>query len=199
MAGSCTNGDEAAAISPEQHRAAIEEWRKTRDAALREDDGWLTLVGLFWLAEGKNRFGGGPDNDLVFPAPAEGSIPAVLGTFDLVAGEVWIEAEPGVRLTHAGAPVSRLLVRTDSDPEPTILETASLLIQSLERGKRFAIKGPPLAVAGELRWNELLSDRAGLVYRSAFRGVPAAAVSADPEHHRQRARGDEPWGGGLRA
>jgi hypothetical protein len=32
-------------------------WRAQADAAMRADDGWLTLAGLFWLHEGVNTFG----------------------------------------------------------------------------------------------------------------------------------------------
>lgn len=32
----------------------IAEWRHNREASLRSENGWLTLVGLFWLNEGTN-------------------------------------------------------------------------------------------------------------------------------------------------
>ena len=53
-------------------------WRAQVDAAMRADDGWLTLAGLFWLNPGVNTFGSGEDQDIVFPA---NSCPAHLGVF----------------------------------------------------------------------------------------------------------------------
>src|SRR5271168_3773238 len=39
------------------YRQAIESWRAERQAELTSENGWLTVVGLFWLQEGENRFG----------------------------------------------------------------------------------------------------------------------------------------------
>ena len=39
--------------------AEVEAWKLDRDQRLRRPDGWLTLVGLWWLAEGDNAVGSG--------------------------------------------------------------------------------------------------------------------------------------------
>jgi hypothetical protein len=51
---------------PDAHayRQAVESWRADREASLRADDGWLTLVGLHWLRTGENRVGGLPTADI---------------------------------------------------------------------------------------------------------------------------------------
>ena len=41
--------------------ATVEAARKERNAELKEEDSWLTLVGLYWLEPGENRFGSGPE------------------------------------------------------------------------------------------------------------------------------------------
>ncbi|HKA35329.1 MAG TPA: hypothetical protein VKH43_00820, partial [Thermoanaerobaculia bacterium] len=87
----------AAGPSPDAHRAEIESWRARRMASLKKDDGWLTLVGLFWLEQGENRFGGGKKgNRIVFP---EGSAPASAGSLDLAGETVTIHAKPEANLT----------------------------------------------------------------------------------------------------
>ena len=53
------------------YKATIEAFRTQRITNLKAENGWLNLVGLFWLKEGKNYFGSGSKNDLVF---SEGSI-----------------------------------------------------------------------------------------------------------------------------
>ena len=61
------------AIDPTLHKSEIQKWQSDRLASLTKDDGWLTLVGLFWLNEGENKFGSDPRNPVVLPkdkAPA---------------------------------------------------------------------------------------------------------------------------------
>jgi hypothetical protein len=52
----------------------VEQYRAQREATLKQDDGWLTVVGLFRLKEGDNRVGAGEPNEIVLPASA----PAIL-------------------------------------------------------------------------------------------------------------------------
>src|SRR5260221_12871514 len=46
------------------YRAEIEKWRTIHEAELKTDNGWLTVVGLFWLKEGKNSIGSGSGYDI---------------------------------------------------------------------------------------------------------------------------------------
>ena len=39
------------------YKKEIEKWQSDRLAALTKQDGWLTLIGLYWLKEGESRFG----------------------------------------------------------------------------------------------------------------------------------------------
>ena len=43
---------------------AIEKWRSDEEANLKKETGWLTVAGLFWLKEGINTVGAGPDFDV---------------------------------------------------------------------------------------------------------------------------------------
>ena len=43
-----------------------QKWRQKREAALKAEEGWLTVAGLFWLKEGPNTFGTGKRN-IVLP------------------------------------------------------------------------------------------------------------------------------------
>ncbi len=115
------------------HRAEVEKWRHDREERLRAEDGWLTLVGLYWLEKGENRFGTDPGNDLVFPA---GSGPGVMGTFLRDRRGVRVEVAPGVEITHDGRPVTAMDLATDKDGEPTVLELGTLSFHIIERGDR---------------------------------------------------------------
>lgn len=85
----------------EAYRWEIETWRAQREASLKADDGWLTLVGLFWLREGENRIGSDPINDFIVPEPA----PASIGAFVYRHGQVTFRAAEGVNVTLNGRPV----------------------------------------------------------------------------------------------
>ncbi len=53
-------------IDPAAHSADVEAWREWRHADLMQPDGWLSLVGLYWLEPGRNTFGSDPGNKVVF-------------------------------------------------------------------------------------------------------------------------------------
>src|ERR1700683_2784517 len=56
----------ALAADPNYSRE-FEQYRAKREASLKKDDGWLTVVGLFRLKEGENRVGAGEPNEIVLP------------------------------------------------------------------------------------------------------------------------------------
>ena len=92
-----------AAIS--QPTADWDQWREHRRARLLSEDGWLTLVGLYWLKPGENRFGSDPGNPVILP---KGKSPAVAGTLTREGDAVTLKVEPGVDLTaDVGVPRSR--------------------------------------------------------------------------------------------
>lgn len=53
----------------------IEDWRVKRVAALKADDGWLNIIGRWWLEPGSVTVGSAEDNDVVLSAG-----PAQVGT-----------------------------------------------------------------------------------------------------------------------
>jgi uncharacterized protein (DUF1684 family) len=106
------------------YEAEIAAWRAQREAELRADDGWLTVAGLFWLADGASRFGTAPDNEIVLP---EGSAPDHAGVVEHHAGRTLARVADG--------PTQEL--RADS-PDVLVLGRLSLLV--IERGGRFALR-----------------------------------------------------------
>ncbi len=77
----------------------IERWFQQRYAALKKEDGWLNLVGLYWLEQGKNTFGTNDQNMLVFPK--EFGIPFA-GYVELINGKVILEANKNIPLKVNG-------------------------------------------------------------------------------------------------
>ena len=70
------------------YTSEIEQWRQQRETALRAENGWLTLTGLFWLHEGNNSAGTASDNEIVLE---DG--PAHLGNFRLQNGKVTVSMD----------------------------------------------------------------------------------------------------------
>ena len=78
------------------YEAEIRKFQRDREAALRADNGWLTIAGLFFLTQPRTTFGADPANDIVLPAGA----PPRAGSFELRGGRVTVSAAPGVTGTN---------------------------------------------------------------------------------------------------
>ena len=120
------------------YRADIEAWRARRVAKLRAEDGWLSVVGLFWLEEGENTIGSAPGSRVRLPAPAS---PARLGSIDLVDGRAALRPAAGSDLTADGEPVAGpLVLSTDADDQTTMLRRGSLLFYLIRRGDKIGVR-----------------------------------------------------------
>ncbi len=116
---------------------AIEKWRAERLEEINGEDGWTTLVGLFWLNEGQNRFGSDPSNDIVL---SKSSAPKFTGLLRLDNGVVRLEANPEAGITSDGKPASTLVLQSDGDGKPTVLKLASLKLFVIKRGEKLGLR-----------------------------------------------------------
>jgi hypothetical protein len=118
------------------YRRSIESWRAEREAKLKADDGWLTLVGLFWLEEGENRVGATPEAEV---ALAPGSAPAAVGTITLRGTIARFAPTPGADVRINGKPAAAQTLR----PQPgdyDIVTTGSLTMFVIKRGGRYGVR-----------------------------------------------------------
>ncbi len=132
----------------------IDQWRAQRRARLLSEDGWLTLVGLFWLHDGTN--------DVTLPAH-----PPVSARFALQNGRVTLQ--PSSRLgIKSPAPL-----RDDTDPNgPTIIRAGTLSFQVIKRGD---VKGDRFGIRVKDTRSEARKNFKGLDY---FAFNPAFRVTA---------------------
>ena len=151
---------------PRGYRAEIEQWRRHRQAALETEEGWLTVVGLSWLKEGRNTVGAGPANDIVLP---KGSAPAQVGVFEFHDGKTTFQAASGVKVTVNGRAVSTATLKPDTSGAADLLRIRDLTMFVIERGGRYAIR---------------LKDKNSLARRD-FRGLDYFPVN---ERYRVRAK-----------
>ena len=121
------------------HAAEIEDWRRRRRERLTGEDGWLSLTGLFWPAEGANAVGAGPDAAIRLPEGA----PDRLGTIHVEGNRaVFSPAVPApAGLAADGRPVEGpVALRSDAEGEPTAVAIGTVRFHLLERGGRLAVR-----------------------------------------------------------
>ena len=87
LAASCA--EPAPKIDSAAYAGEIEQYRIARLVELKSDSGYLSLIGLFWLKEGENKFGSDPANEIVLPKE---KVSRVAGVFVLKSGVVRLEA-----------------------------------------------------------------------------------------------------------
>ncbi|HEY5628451.1 MAG TPA: DUF1684 domain-containing protein [Candidatus Limnocylindrales bacterium] len=115
------------------HAAAIQARRAAREARLRDPMGWLSLVGLHWLAPGPQRFGSSDTNDIVLHAE-DGVVPPLAGTLEVADGRVLVRPAAAA-LTVDGRPIADRTELVDDEADaPTMLELASLRLVLIRRG-----------------------------------------------------------------
>src|SRR5436190_7510392 len=121
-------------IDPNVYAKEIAQWHEQRWNELKGESGWLTLVGLFWLKEGENKFGSAASNDIVVA-----KLPAHAGLFRVEKGAIKVEtAESG--FTVEGRPVSSLDLKNDEDAKPTVIRFDSLSLQIIKRGEKLGLR-----------------------------------------------------------
>ncbi len=128
------------------HQAEIESWHQARLDDLLRPDGWLTLVGLFWLREGRTTFGSDSSNDIVYAgvggdsAYGDGGLPDRIGTFILRGDVVDFKAEPGLEIRASGNPVASVVMDPRRIHEPVVLQWGPLSWLVIERDGRIALR-----------------------------------------------------------
>lgn len=123
---------------------AWQAWRSERIANLTAEDGWLSLIGLYWLARGQpSAFGTAPENAIVLPMlPALEGKPATLGTLLWDDDRITLMAAlPGV-LAVGGVPVGTdpLELQPDTASEPSLLQVGTVELEILERAGELAVR-----------------------------------------------------------
>jgi uncharacterized protein (DUF1684 family) len=115
----------------------IEKWRNERLQEINGETGWNTLVGLFWLNEGKNTLGSQSSNDIVLP---RNRAPKFAGALWLEKGTVRLTTKLETGLTSEGNRVTDLMLKSDADGFPTALKLGSLTMFVIKRGDKFGLR-----------------------------------------------------------
>ncbi|MEP7354111.1 MAG: DUF1684 domain-containing protein [Acidobacteriota bacterium] len=106
-----------------------EQWRADRLARLKAEDGWLTLVGLFWITDGDSRVGS--DSSAEVPLPA--SLPKQVGSITLRKGKAHFKPAAGIAIKETD-------LQPDSVAGHEVVSLGSVRFYLIERGGRFGIR-----------------------------------------------------------
>lgn len=115
----------------------INEWDTKRVTRLKADDGWLNLVGRFWLKPGENTFGSAKENDIVVESS---KLPDNIGSFLLDDTVVTFRAKNGVGVLHKGKPVKEIVLIDDQKTDMTVLEIGSIKFNLIIRDTLYGIR-----------------------------------------------------------
>jgi len=147
---SCTRKPPKSQIDANTYAKEIEQWHQERWKELNNESGWLTLIGLFWLHEGRNEIEPGSRNEIIVPditairsvktmPPVEEKAPSDLGAFIVTNGVVRFET-PLTGFFVDGQRVSSRQLETDADDKPTIITHDSLTFQIIRRGDKLGLR-----------------------------------------------------------
>ncbi|HQR03552.1 MAG: DUF1684 domain-containing protein [Proteobacteria bacterium] len=110
-------------LVPQQDDFAI--WRAARLDALRDPEGWLSLIGLYWLTPGRHTVGAAADSAVVLP-----------GGPDRV-GEVRVEANAICWIPVDGTPLPLI---SDAHGTPTVVALGPWRLLLIERDGKPALR-----------------------------------------------------------
>jgi len=120
-----------------EYLSDVEAWHQKRINNLKKENGWLNLIGLFWLKEGENSFGSSKENDIVFPKE---SAPAKIGKLILKDSVVTVEINSVIDVFCNGRKVTMMKLVNDSQGSPSILELGTLRWFVIKRGDKYGIR-----------------------------------------------------------
>ncbi|HXS72461.1 MAG TPA: DUF1684 domain-containing protein [Rhodanobacteraceae bacterium] len=123
-------------IDLETYVREIGHWRAQRLARLTAPDGWLSLVGLHWLEQGRNTLGSAADNSIVLD-----KAPAHLGTIQWRGdGTLVFEVADGSGALIDGEKKIGAILRDDEDKKPTQVSFGSISFVAIDRQGRKGLR-----------------------------------------------------------
>ena len=115
----------------------IEEWNTKRIERLKADNGWLNLVGRFWLNKGESTFGSGKNNDIVVETS---KIPELVGSYYFEDTTVTFKAADGVNVLYNGNLIKEIVLVDDQKKDMTVLQIGSIKFNLIIRDTLYGIR-----------------------------------------------------------
>ena len=127
----------ALAPAQEAYTKAVDAWHADRVARLAAEDGWLSLIGRDWLNPGENTLGSAPGSMVLLP---DWAAPAKAGLFILEGTTVRFRPFPGSGLLLNGKPATEVVLKSDVEAAPDVLQAGRVRFYVIRRGNQFGIR-----------------------------------------------------------
>lgn len=159
------------------YHTEIEAWHAHRLEQVKAADGWLNLVGLYWLDPGNNTFGTGEKNQIVFP---DSTLEEQAGFFRVHDGRVEMHANPGTKWhTAQGDSSSPLIVfHPDSAKQPQV-ENGRISWTIIRRDGKFGVRVRDLTMRGVRSFQGIERYPIDPTYRIEASFTPTAGKTID--------------------
>lgn len=120
-----------------EYLAEINNWHSKRTENLKKENGWLNLVGLFWLEQGENTFGTNAKNKMIFPADRGSDF---MGKLILLDSIITLEPNENVDIKVNGKNAEQMILKDDMSGSPDIMEFGSLKWFIIKRGEKIGVR-----------------------------------------------------------
>ena len=118
-------------VSAANWQDELESWKKDRVERLKKPHGWLSLIGMEWLHEGKNSIGSDESNDIILPHG-----PSQVGVFTLQDKAISFTPKDNVEIRVNKEKITETInVAMDSSGNPTVFTIDTFEFYVIERGK----------------------------------------------------------------
>jgi uncharacterized protein (DUF1684 family) len=120
------------------YQKELETWHTNRIKALKAENGWLNMVGLYWLPEGKSSFGSGSQNNIIFP---KGSIADAAGYVERTGNTVKLIPATGAGIAVNGSAVNaETIIFDDGEGKTPVVSAGSLQWTIIKRDNKIGIR-----------------------------------------------------------
>ncbi len=118
------------------YQSEIEKWRADYETEIKDENGWLTVAGLFWLKDGTNSIGAGAGFDIELTENFKGKF----GEIEFKNGSAILKIENGVEALNEGKQISSIELVSDEKGKPSVIQTGSQTFYLIKREDRFGIR-----------------------------------------------------------
>jgi len=138
----CNSTKKAIKTLPSEYEMSIQNWQQQRVNSLTSPNGWLTLVGLYWLKEGINTMGSAATNSIILPNNA----PKHLGSIELLTDSLYFRnLSRATQVNEAKFKEGQIF--SDGDGEISTINYKSLFAYVIKRGPKYGLRLRDTSVA----------------------------------------------------
>jgi len=119
-----------------EHEHQVLQWRAKKYNDLVGENGWLSLIGLFWLNPGRNLIGSNPMCEVVLPERA----PTFLGIVELKGKAAHLHVAEGVLVHVNGKLVQKTLLKSSKDARPSYITWNDMRMVLHEHAGKYGIR-----------------------------------------------------------